>query len=134
MQRKESDVFPDEDSKAFAAHAVKGCPYMFERLIECLRILFLAGAFLAYPRRTNDNLKASTIDEPLDCFPPPGEQVQGIFAAITGQCGKLIKNMTLFFLVRCTIASCCFSDDPMSFFHTEPHILPPDHMLECNLG
>lgn len=64
---------------------VKGCPYRLQRLIERLRILFLAFALLSFPRTANDNRKSPTSYDPLDCFPPPGKQVQGIFTAIPRQ-------------------------------------------------
>jgi hypothetical protein len=71
---------------------VKGCPYRLQRLIERLRILFLAFALLSFPRTANDNRKSPTSYDPLDCFPPPGKQVQGIFTAIPRQWNKLIQN------------------------------------------
>ena len=39
---------------------VKGCPYRLQRLIECLRMLFLVFVLLSFPRTANDNRKSLT--------------------------------------------------------------------------
>ena len=131
---KEGDIFADKDSKPLAAHAVKGCPYAPQCLVELLRILFLACTLFTLSWNADVQLQTCAAHHPLDGFAPPGEQVQGIFAVIPGKCRQFIKN-TAFFQFGCrTIPHSGFCDNPMSFLHTEPHMLPPDHCLECTLG